>query len=46
MRQATGLPSGRPTKTIFWKNAKTKDYGDKAKESYLRISKRSSTITR
>jgi hypothetical protein len=33
-------------KTGHWKNARTKEYGEKARASYLRISKRSSTITR
>lgn len=33
-------------KTGYWKNARTKEYGEKAKESYLRISKRSSTLHR
>jgi hypothetical protein len=30
--------AGRPFKTIFWKNAGTKEYGELAKESFLRIS--------
>lgn len=33
-------------KTGYWRNARTKEYGEKARESYLRISKRSSTLTK
>lgn len=33
-------------KTGHWKNARTKEYGEKARSSYLRISKRSTTISK
>jgi hypothetical protein len=33
-------------KTGYWKQSRTQEYADLAKESYLRISKRSTTILR